>query len=142
MTVFTIYVGKDDGIISHFRSILKDEIIFAGDHAEAEQIIKRQENAGSLPMLILYEKSGIKFDSSRIEYLKKNFPNAYLVLVTERIDKEDIPKYQKIGISDTIHPRVSEARLLNGIEFVAKHQDLITAASRVQQPLGIYKCPL
>ncbi|HCV16111.1 MAG TPA: sugar transferase [Rikenellaceae bacterium] len=142
MTVFTIYVGKDDGIISHFRSILKDEIIFAGDHAEAEQIIKRQENAGSLPMLILYEKSGIKFDSSRIEYLKKNFPNAYLVLVTERIDKEDIPKYQKIGISDTIHPRVSETRLLNGIEFVAKHQDLITAASRVQQPLGIYKCPL
>lgn len=142
MTVFTIYVGKNDEIINHFRSILKNEIIFAGDHAEAEQIIKRQENAGSLPMLILYEKTGIKFDSSRIEYLKKNFPNSYLVLVTERIDKEEIPKYQKIGISDTIHPYVSEARLLNGIEFVATHQDLITAASRVQQPLGIYKCPL
>jgi lipopolysaccharide/colanic/teichoic acid biosynthesis glycosyltransferase len=142
VTVFTIYVGKNDEIINHFRSILKNEIIFAGDHAEAEQIIKRQENAGSLPMLILYEKNGIKFDSSRIEYLKKNFPNSYLVLVTERIDKEEIPKYQKIGISDTIHPNVSETRLLNGIEFVATHQDLITAASRVQQPLGIYKCPL
>lgn len=142
MTVFTIYVGKNDEIINHFRSILKNEIIFAGDHAEAEKTIKRQDNVGSLPMLILYEKNGIKYDSSRIEYLKKNFPNSYLVLVTERIDKEEIPKYQKIGISDTIHPHVSEARLLNGIEFVATHQDLITAASRVQQPLGIYKCPL
>lgn len=142
MTVFTIYVGKNDEIISHFRSILKDEIIFAGDHAEAEQIIKRQENVGSLPMMILYEKGGFKFDSSRIEYLKKSFPNSYLVLVTERIDKEEIPRYQKMGISDTIHPMVSEARLLNGVEFVATHQDLITAASREQQPLGIYKCPL
>ena len=76
MTVFTIYVGKNDEIISHFRSILKDEIIFAGDHAEAEQIIKRQENVGSLPMMILYEKGGFKFDSSRIEYLKKKIGRA------------------------------------------------------------------
>ena len=142
MTVFTIYVGKNDQIISHFRSILNDNIIFAGDHAEAEQIIKRQEDTGSLPMMILYEKGGFKFDSSRIEYLKKNFPNSYLVLVTEKIDKDEIPKYQKMGINDTIHPRVSEARLLNGLEFVAKHQDLITAASREHQPLGIYKCPI
>lgn len=142
MNVITIYVGKNEEIINHFRSILKDELIISGDHVEAEQLIKRQENTESFPLMILYEKGGAKLDSSRIEYLKKNFPNSYIVLVTKKIDKEEIPKYQRMGISDTIHPNVSEERLLNGVEFVATHQDLITFASREQQSLGIYKCPL
>ena len=108
MNVITIYVGKNEEIINHFRSILKEEFIISGDHAEAEQLIKRQDNIGSFPLMILYEKGGVKFDSSRIEYLKKNFPNSYIVLVTKKIDKEEIPRYQRMGISDTIHPNVSE----------------------------------
>lgn len=142
MTVNIIYIGKNDQTINHFRSVLNDDILFAGDHAEAASLIKSRKEAESLPLMILFEKGVAKTDSPRIEYLKKSFPKAYFVLVTERIDKDEIPKYQKMGINDTIHPQVSEARLLNGVEFVARHQDLIISASKEQQPLGIYKCPL
>lgn len=141
MTVFTIYVGRNEGIINHFSSILREDILFAADHAEAEQIIVNQQDSVNFPLMILFEKNSVNSDAPEIEYLKRKFPQAYFVLVTDKIEKDEIPKYQKMGINDTIHPQVSEARMLNGVDFVARHQDLIISASKEQQPLGVYKCP-
>jgi len=92
--------------------------------------------------MILYEKTNIKTDGTRIEYLKKEFPTAYIVLVSDRIEKEEIPQYQKCGVNDTTHTDISETRLKNGLEFVAKNQELIQSASLDQQPLKTYKIPL
>lgn len=140
MIVYTIYVGKNADTISRFSSYLGNLLVVAQDFAEAA--IKISEQRGNFPLMILYEKSNIKTDSPRIEYLKKEFPTAYIVLVTDRIDKEEITHYQKCGVNDTIHTDVSETRLKNGLEFVAKNQELIQSASIEQQPLGTYKNPL
>jgi len=138
--VYTIYVGKNADTISRFSSYLGNLLVVAQDFAEAA--IKISERRGNFPLMILYEKSNIKTDSPRIEYLKKEFPTAYIVLVTDRIDKDEITHYQKCGVNDTIHTDVSEARLKNGLEFVAKNQELIQSASIERQPLGTYKNPL
>ena len=140
MIVYTIYVGKNADTISRFSSYLGNLLVVAQDFAEAA--IKISERRGNFPLMILYEKSNIKTDSPRIEYLKKEFPTAYIVLVTDRIDKDEITHYQKCGVNDTIHTDVSEARLKNGLEFVAKNQELIQSASIERQPLGTYKNPL
>ncbi|MFA6335757.1 MAG: sugar transferase [Bacteroidales bacterium] len=140
MTVYTIYVGKDSDIINRFSSYLGNLLAVAQDHAEA--VKKIFEGRGDLPLMILYEKSSIKVDYSRIEYLKKEFPSAYIVLVANKIEKEEIPHYQKCGVNDTVHTDVSETRLKNGLEFVAKNQELIQSASSENQPLGTYKVPL
>lgn len=140
MIVYTIYVGKNADTISRFSSYLGNLLVVAQDFAEAA--IKISERKENFPLMILYEKSNIKTDSPRIEHLKKEFPTAYIVLVTDRIDKEEITHYQKCGVNDTIHTDVSETRLKNGLEFVAENQELIQSASIEQQPLGTYKNPL
>ncbi|GAB1473565.1 sugar transferase [Bacteroidota bacterium] len=140
MRVFTIYIGRSEEIIYHFRILLKRELEVAADLEEASRKISEQE-AGT-PVMILYEKGNIKTDSLRIESLKGKIPSAYIVLVTETVDKEDIPAYQRAGINDTIPPNVSEERLRNGIEFVSRNQALIASSSKDMLPLGNYKCPL
>jgi len=140
VTVYTIYIGKDADIISRFSLFLGNLLVVAQDHVEAAT--KISEGKGSLPLMILYEKNRIKVDASRIEYLKREFPTAYIVLVADRIEKEEIPHYQHCGVSDSVHLDVSETRLRNGLDFVAKNQEMIQAASLVQQPLSTYKAPL
>ncbi len=140
MRVFTIYIGRSEEIIYHFRILLKRELEVAADIEEASRKISEQE-AGT-PVMILYEKGNIKTDSLRIESLKGKLPYAYVVLVTESVDKEDIPAYQRAGINDTIPPNVSEERLRNGIEFVSRNQTLIASSSKDMLPLGNYKCPV
>ncbi len=140
MIVYTIYVGKNEDTISRFCSFLDDLLVVAKDHVEATKLISQGRD--SLPLMILYEKNNIKVDGSRIEYLKREFPAAYIVLVSDKIDKAEIPHYQKCGVNDSVHTDVTEVRLKNGLEFVAKNQALIQAASIDQQPLGTYVTPL
>ncbi|MDP3436666.1 MAG: sugar transferase [Bacteroidales bacterium] len=140
MKVFTIYVGRSEPIIYHFLSLLKRELVVASDHEEAEKKILERE--GDCAVMILFEKGSPEIDALRIEYLKSRFPSAYIVLVTENINKDEISAYQRMGINDTIPPNVSEERLRNGLDFVFRNQALIVSSSRDMLPLGSYVCPL
>lgn len=140
MTVYTIYVGNNADTISRFSLFLDNLLVVAEDHLDAAT--KISESKGNLPLMILFEKTSLENDYSKIEYLKKNFPTAYIVLVSDRIEKNEITKYQKCGVNDTTHTDVSESRLKNGLAFVAKNQELIQSASLDQQPLSTYITPL
>ncbi len=140
MKVFTIYIGDDELIKDYFQSLLADELVLARDIPEADTLALA--NKEDIPMMILYEKSSAKQDIPKIEYLKKKYRKAYIVLVTDKIEKELIPKYQKAGVNDTTHPNISEVRLRNGIDFVARNQEILFSNSVQQQSLGVYECPL
>ncbi len=137
--VFVIYVGKNSDVIEHHLNIIGDNLKIASDISEAEKIITA--NNISSQLLVLFEKGVLKTDIPKIEYIKKRFPFAYIVLVTDLLPKEEILPYQKAGVSDSSKSLVDPQRLLNGLEFVERNQELILASSKVQEPLGVYKCP-
>lgn len=140
MKVFTIYVGRSEQIIYHFLSLLKRDLAVASDHREAEKkILEREENCA---IMILFEKGSQETDNLHIGYLKSRFPEAYIVLVTENLNKDEISAYQRMGINDTIPPTVTEERVRNGIDFVFRNQALIVSSSKDMMPLGSYVCPL
>jgi lipopolysaccharide/colanic/teichoic acid biosynthesis glycosyltransferase len=140
MNVFLVYVGRSADIISHYESISDGGLVVVQDHAAAEKTINK--NGGEKPVLILFEKGAAKTDLPKIEFLKNKFPGSYIILVTDKLEKEEIPKYQRAGVSDTSSTNVSRERLLNGIEFVEKNQNLILSTHTDRKPLGIYKCPV
>ena len=140
MIVFTLYLGNNDKYISHFKSLLKKDIYFAISYLQAEEIISK--NAGALPVMVLCEKHSATKDAVCISYIKSKFPRAYMVLVTESLDKVDIVEYHRMGINDTIPPDVSVERLTNGMNFVARNQELIVSTTQESLPLGVYHCPL
>ncbi len=140
MNVFLVYVGRSADIISHYESISDGGVVVVQDHAAAEKTIN--ENSGEKPVLILFEKGQATTDLPKVEFLKSKFPGSYIILVTDRLEKEEIPKYQRAGVSDTSGTNVSRERLLNGIEFVEKNQNLILSTHSDRKPLGIYRCPV
>jgi len=140
VSVYTIYVGNDEATIKRFGSYLGGQLVNARDHAEAAGMIS--ENCGDSPLMILYQKDVLKIDAPRIEFLKKRFPKAYMVLVFKAIDREELPHYQKAGINDTSHTSIPKERLLNGVEFVERNQSLILASLVEKGSLGTYEAPL
>lgn len=140
MIVFVIYVGENEVYISHFNRLLKGELEVSSDLSRLSEILKK--NINSLPVMVLYEKSKMEDDIHKIKLIKQELPLAYIVLVTPEIGKNEIPQYQAAGLKDTISPNVSETRLNNGLEFIAKNQMLIADSTHEHLPLGTYEIPI
>lgn len=139
MIVSVIYVGGDEVHISHFNRLLNGRLQITNDLSQLPVILSK--NSSSLPVMVLLEKSIQEKDIPVIKYIKEQQPLAYIVLVTETIEKKEIPFYQAAGLKDTISPTVSESRFNNGLEFIAKNQKLIADSTHEHLPLGTYKTP-
>jgi len=138
--VFVIYVGENEVYISHFNRLLKGELEVSSDLSRLSEIFRK--NINSLPVMVLFEKSKMEDDIQKIKLIKQELPLAYIVLVTPEIGKNEIPQYQAAGLKDTISPNVSETRLNNGLEFIAKNQVLIADSTHEHLPLGTYEIPI
>jgi len=138
--VFVIYVGDNEVFISHFNRLLKGELEISSDLSRFSVILKK--NINSLPVMVLFEKSKMDDDIKKIKLIKQELPLAYIVLVTSEIGKNEIPQYQAAGLKDTISPNVSETRLNNGLEFIAKNQMLIADSAHEHLPIGTYEIPI
>lgn len=140
MKVGILYLGSKSSVISHYRDILNFDFFHSEDFIEVvDEAINKY---GKFPLIIFIEKSSISLDQYKIAFIKEKFPAAYLVLITDKIEHHEILEYQLAGISDTSPTNVSEKRLLNGIDFVHRHQDLILSASIDKISLSIYSCPI
>jgi lipopolysaccharide/colanic/teichoic acid biosynthesis glycosyltransferase len=140
VSVFSIYVGKDQKTYSRFNTCLEGELHIAEDHIQAKKIIS--EKYRNSPLMILYEKKNLEKDAPCIEFLKREFHTAYIIIVADSIEKDEISGYQHCGVNDTAKTCISKTRLRNGREFVERNQELILAASLEQKPLGNYTVPL
>ena len=140
MKVNVIYQGGKEKVAEYFRDILKNNFYFTGNNADTEAVIVSFEE--KLPLMILFEKSLPELDLPQIEGLRISHPEAYIVLVSEAIEEGELVKYQRAGIKDTAHPEVSPKRIKNGVEFVARNQELILSANKSEQSLKLYKAPL
>jgi len=139
VSVYTIYVGNNAETISRFNSYLDGTLVSARDHAEAARLIK--ESSGESPLMILYEKDILKVDAPRIGFLKKTFPKAYIVLVMDKINREELPHYQRAGVNDTSRTDIPKTRLVNGVQFVERNQNLILSSLVEKGSLGTYQAP-
>lgn len=140
MNVVVVYIGSNENYISHFREILDGELLVCNNlNGLAAEINK---NPDSLPVMILFEKSQAEKDIPQIEIIYKEYPHSYIVLVSPKIEKNEIGVYQHAGVKDTATPDVSKTRMHNGLEFVFRNQALIADARLEHQPLGTYNIPL
>ena len=127
MIVYPIYIGKNSVAAEYFKRQLDGAIAVVADHAEAVRSISA--DALNKPLLFFYEKSNQKIDGQRIDYLKTQYPLSYVILVTDKLEKEEIPVYQRFGVNDSMPFNVSKNRLLNTVEFVERNQEMIKSVT-------------
>ncbi len=139
MKVDIVYIGTDSATIEYYGSIYTSGFNSVATPDEARSVISALDHAN--PLMIFFEKTTLENDKPLISSLKHDFPEAYMLIVSENIDEGELITYQRAGISDTAHPQLSAKRLRNIMEFVSRNQYLIVSASQKIESLKIYKCP-
>lgn len=136
-----IYIGKKKEYTDHFRQLLQENILIVKNKEEASIILK--ELPRDKIQLLLYEKSDLENDKINIEFLKKQFKNLYINLVSDQVRKEEIETYIKAGVNNTISPNAT-SDIFNIInDFIAKNEAVKKEENNNREKIDeVYKLPV
>lgn len=114
-----VFIGQSEELIRHTNELLGDEADFMQSYESFLNLKKQYFNYNSL--IFLFEKSNLKSDIKSIKLIHEEFPQAYLVLITEALDKEERTLYLKSGIKNTLTRNFDKERLQELIDFYLIH---------------------
>ena len=101
------------GRLVHFTDSYKDAATACVSHVRNEHFI------------VFFEQNVRNEDVTAITYIKKKCKNAYIILLTNKLDDEDRQVYQKCGINDTIAINSSVTELNKKIQFIADREGML-----------------
>lgn len=119
---FIIYIGSNKEYINHFQELLQENIVIVKNKEEAGIILKELPSNKIQPLL--YEKINTDVDKVNIAYLKKKFKNLYIILVTQKIGKEETSIYIEAGANNTISPYADSDVFKAITNFISKNEIL------------------
>ena len=123
-----IYIGTNKEFINRFQQLLQGNIIIVKNKEEAGIILKELPKNKIQPLL--FEKTSPEADELNIAYLKEQFQNIYIILITEEIREKDINIYLKAGANNTISPSADSETFDTIRKFIFKNELLRKNESR------------
>lgn len=136
------YIGDDNSAIDNFIGTIDQnvEIFDSVNH-----ILKNKHlYKGIQAMLFFYEKKDLNIDLTNIKKLHEAFPHGYFILVTNEIKNEEVSKYIKNGIQDTVCKDFDLKRYNQILGFYLNHQEKVKNAfiSEKSENVKLFKLPL
>ena len=92
--------------------------------------------------IVFFEKNIRNEDITAITYLRKNCPEAYIILLTDKLSDEERKVYQKCGINDTITKEASITELNKKVQFIAAREGLLFNNQNAKYKILKFKIPL
>lgn len=142
--LYFVYIGNNQATISHYTQIVDGVFITTDREEKANDIlsnIPEQYNT-----VVLFEQGKDTDEDCRmIERFHEKYPQAYIVLVTEKLLPELRIQYQKVGIGNTIPPKADEssfAQVTNYISIRRKHQQQEAKLKAEKENLRTFHLPL
>jgi Sugar transferases involved in lipopolysaccharide synthesis len=111
-----IYIGTNEETIERFSSTPNIMFYAAQNGVKAIKVIDRIRE--KFDIAVFYESQETNKDISEIRILHKIFPGLYIILVTNKLSKEDGRAYLKSGISNTIPFDADQNILQNVVDFI------------------------
>lgn len=130
---FIIYIGSNKEYINHFQELLQENIVIVKNKEEAGIILKELPSNKIQPLL--YEKINPDVDKVNIAYLKKKFKNLYIILVTQKIGKEETSIYIEAGANNTISPDADSDVFKAITNFISKNEILSKKGKKEQSKI-------
>lgn len=137
-----LYIGKKQEQLVSLRASLEEEIEAYGSYTEV--IGKQAQFKFKEELFFLCEKQTLAIDQKGIAGLKKAFPNAYLVLVTDALTDKERKAYLNAGISNTISQDLNPEKIQNILDFFSQHHARIKSVflERREMNMTTFKLPL
>ncbi len=142
--LYFVYIGNNQATISHYTQIVDGVFITTDREEKANDILSNIHEQYNT--VVLFEQGKDTDEDCRmIERLHEKYPQAYIVLVTEKLLPELRIQYQKVGIGNTIPPKADEssfAQVTNFISIRQKHQQQEAKLKAEKEHLKTFHLPL
>lgn len=136
--ISVIYIGKTSEYIAHFSKFDNLNMIVTENILTAQKwLSSNSEKYGH----ILFEKNNLEDDIISISKLKGAFSKTLIILITDKIRKQDIPYYLKAGVNNTISPSADIAAIERMIDFIEKKKDLVNSQNTNKPDLNVFHMP-
>ena len=142
--LYFVYIGNNQATISHYTQIV-DGVFITTDREEKANDILSNINEQFNTVVLFEQGKDTDEDCRMIERLHEKYPQAYIVLVTEKLLPELRIQYQKVGIGNTIPPKADEssfAQVTNYISIRRKHQQQEAKLKAEKENLKTFHLPL
>ena len=142
--LYFVYIGNNQATISHYTQIV-DGVFITTDREEKANDILSNINEQYNTVVLFEQGKDTDEDCRMIERLHEKYPQAYIVLVTEKLLPELRIQYQKVGIGNTIPPKADEssfAQVTNYISIRRKHQQQEAKLKAEKENIKTFHLPL
>ncbi len=114
------------------------------DYITAERYLNKNcSDVQKSDVILLFEKWMPAEDSEQIRYLRKKFPDSYIILVSDAPLTDDERKlYSKSGVNDSVSSRIEKKTFEASLEFILKYRKSLTAKNVKGDKIEGFKLPL
>jgi lipopolysaccharide/colanic/teichoic acid biosynthesis glycosyltransferase len=134
-----VYLGKDTKTTAHFSLLSEGKMILTTNYSETTRWLSQCND--KCPVIILFEKGNLKKDLADISYLHTKFYHTYIVLITDKLTKEESFLYLKSGICNTLSPNENKETFEQTINFIINRQHQFQTARQDQNSIKHFHLP-
>ena len=92
--------------------------------------------------IVFFERNVRNEDITAITYLRKKCSNVYIILVTDKMSREERDIYMKCGINDTIVADASVTELNKKIQFISDRESILFDQERPKYRILKFQIPV
>lgn len=138
---YLIYIGRHEQTIEHFSQLTKEVFCPVPSYSQAIKVIDKIRE--KYDIVLFYEQVNIQKDIIDIQFLRKEYPGLYMILVTEALDREEGLSYLKAGINNTIPFDTTRQALDDLLNFLdQRKQQKIKDITEKGVNIQMFKLPL
>ncbi|MDD3561593.1 sugar transferase [Petrimonas mucosa] len=118
------FIGSDQQLAHHFVGILREAV------SESPRVFSRYVDAARWLIdnsldddpVVFCEQQSLQEDEAGIKFLRRNFPHAYILLITAGLPGAERLDYIRAGVNDTVSPEANAELLSHFFQFIRKYR--------------------
>lgn len=115
---YFVYIGKHSETIKLFSRLTAGVFYSTPTLSKAVRILDSIQE--KYDTLLFFEQANLALDLKDIQYLRKKYPPLYMVLVINKLPKEEGIEYLKAGINNTIKYETSDKEVFQNLSNFMK----------------------
>ncbi len=137
---YLIYLGNDLTTMARLKYLPEHMVQCTSSYMEAAKWCSEKTDKDHI--IILLDKKSLNEDITAITYLRKHFPEAYLILFTASLSSEERKQYLRCGIHDTLYRHASITDIHNKVTFISDRANVLFSHKTAKKKILHFQIPL
>ena len=142
-----VFLGTTSVVKERWIIAMADKVKMAENHKDVVRIAHRLTNnrickSGGY-LVVLYEAGmSLHEDLAALSYIRKQLPEAYLILIADSINPKERKAFLEAGINDTLPKGASPLEIISKMEFVERKKDVLMSKKEDYGKIPDFKIPM